>query len=132
VIFAERDPALRQFERDAVAACAVMAAVALVVRGGRPDVAAGVLAGALLMAASYLAIKGIAGLLVRSGAPGRRALVAVKFLGRYALLAVGAYVMLVRFRLHPVGLLAGASVPFVSAVVQVVRAQRASSRRGRP
>ena len=37
----ETDPAVRRLERYAVWACLAMALVALVVRGGRPDVALG-------------------------------------------------------------------------------------------
>jgi len=55
----------------------------------------------------------------------RRLLGTVKFFTRYALLAVGAYVMLSCFRLHPIGLLAGAVSPFLAALAQVVRMSRA-------
>jgi len=143
------DPSLRAFERDAVVACSLMAIGAVAVQGGRLDGAAGVLAGGLLMALSYRAIKGGVDLLARTvggrgqaadeggagstGArPGRRtrAVVTVlKFLSRYALLAVGAYVMLACFRLHPAGLLAGATAPFVAAALQLVRMARATARR---
>jgi len=54
----------------------------------------------------------------------RRVIGAVKFFARYALLAVGAYVMLSCFRLHPIGLLAGAVSPFVAALGQVIRMSR--------
>jgi hypothetical protein len=50
-----------------------------------------------------------------------RALDMVKFIGRYALLAVAAYGMLARLRLHPVGMLVGVSAPVVAAAVLVVR-----------
>ena len=161
----EPDAALRQFERDAVVACLAMAAIALVWQRGRPDAAAGVIAGGALVAVSYRAIKGgvdlVAGLAETAGraagrpvapaaeqaaeaAPppaspsdevrpisrGRRVLLAVRFLGRYALLAVGAYVMLTCFRVHPAGLVAGATAPFLAAVAQVVRASRGPTRRG--
>jgi len=63
---------------------------------------------------------------------GRMAVLAVKFFTRYALLAVGAYVMLTCFRLHPVGLLVGAMSPFAAAVVQVVRMSRTPARRDHP
>jgi hypothetical protein len=56
----------------------------------------------------------------------------VKFFTRYALLAVGAYVMLACLRVHPVGLLAGATTPFVAAAVLAVRSSRATSRREHP
>jgi len=59
----------------------------------------------------------------------RRVLVvaALKFLGRYALLALVAYGMLTRLRLHPVGILVGASAPVVAAAVQVIRLRRAAA-----
>ncbi len=164
----ESDHLLKQFERDGVAACAAMAVIALAIERGRPDGAAGVVAGGALMALSYWAIKGGVDLVVgisrgRAGPPAqpgdetaagpaeqpadggregpepsralstrRRIGLALKFFTRYALLAVGAYVMLACFRVHPLGLLAGATTPFVAAAVQVVRSSRASSRRGHP
>jgi hypothetical protein len=143
---ADADPALRRFERDAVGACLAMAAVAFVAGALWQDIGAaaraalGVVGGGLLLAFSYRAIKGAADVLVavatgRSGvdAPdarpvlsgGRRAFLTAKFLARYALLAVAAYVMLTCFRLHPVGVLAGATSPFVAALVQAARMFRA-------
>ncbi|HEY3382312.1 MAG TPA: hypothetical protein VGK32_11125 [Vicinamibacterales bacterium] len=137
MILADADRFLRHFERDAALACSVMAVGALVAERGRPDGAAGVVAGGLLMAVSYGAIKGAvdAAIAVMRHEPGvlrprRRALVAaVKFFTRYALLAVGAYAMLTCFRLHPVGLVAGATSPFLAAAAQVVRLSRAPSNR---
>ena len=153
----ESDRMLRQFERDGVVACLAMAAIALAVERGRPDGAAGVLAGGALAAISYLAIKGgvdvvlavaskAAGRAGEGGATeggnasqtgpaltaGRRAWLALKIVGRYALLALGAYVMLACFRVHAVGLLAGATSPFVAAAVQVMCSSRASSGGGHP
>ena len=150
---------LRQFERDGIAACAVMAAAALAIERGRPGGAAGVLAGGALSALSYVAIKRGADAVLDAAASagreraaggaeptqggadagppapamgwGRRAWIAAQFFGRYALLAVGAYVMLACFGVHPVGLLAGATAPFLAAVVYVARSARASSRRRR-
>jgi hypothetical protein len=147
-VAAEPDRAVRLFERDAAVACLAMAAVALVIGRGRPDGAAGVLAGGALVGLSYWALKGIVGAVVglagragketaSAGEPepalpaGKRVLLAVKFLSRYALLAIGAYVMLTCFRVHPVGLLAGATTPFAAAAVQIVRAARADSSRTR-
>jgi hypothetical protein len=141
---AEPDRAVRLFERDAAIACIAMAAVALALGRGRPDGAAGVLAGGALAGLSYWALKGVVGAVAsvagragqQTGAEGQpgtalpagqRVLLAVKFSLRYALLAVGAYVMLACFRVHPVGLLAGATTPFVAALVQVARAARACS-----
>ena len=142
---ADPDRAVRLFERDAAVACLAMAAVALAVGRGRPAGAAGVLAGGALAGLSYWALKGVVGGVVSlagrvrkeagaEGAPeatlpaGKRVALAVKFLSRYALLAIGAYVMLTCFRVHPVGLLAGATTPFAAALLQVVRAARAGSR----
>jgi hypothetical protein len=137
---AEPDRAVRLFERDAAIACLAMAAVALALGRGRPDAAAGVLAGGALAGLSYWALKGAVNLVAALAGrhrpegdpepplpPEKRVLLGVKFFSRYALLAVGAYVMLACFRVHPVGLLAGATTPFVAAIVQVVRAARASS-----
>ena len=101
---AERDPFLRRFERDAVVACAAMAGVALPLPGGGPWMSLAVAGGGLLAAASYRAIKG--GVDAVSGG-GTRAGALVKYFTRHAILAVAAYVMLVRLRLHPVGVLVG-------------------------
>lgn len=121
-----------------------MALAALALERGRPDGAAGVLAGGALTGLSYWALKGAVNIVVRLAGRGQtgggqepplpagtRVGLAVKFFSRYALLAVGAYVMLTCFRVHPVGLLAGATTPFVAALVQVVRSYRASSHRDR-
>jgi hypothetical protein len=62
---------------------------------------------------------------------GRLVSQAVKFFTRYALLAIGAYVMLTRFRLHPAGLLVGATSPFIAAVVLAARMARTGTRRER-
>lgn len=142
---AEPDRAVRLFERDAAVACIAMAIVALAVERGRPDGAAGVLAGGALAGLSYWALKGVVGAVVsragrigqQTGAEGqpeaalpagKRLLLAVKFLSRYALLAIGAYAMLTCFRVNPVGLLVGATTPFAAALVQVVRAARSDPR----
>jgi hypothetical protein len=148
VTIIDRDPLLGRFERDAALACAAMTAVALAARKGEPDAAAGVVGGFALVALSYTALKGLVGLVAslaaRAGAAdaardagppipaGNRAILAVKFFTRYALLAVGAYVMLACLRVHPVGLLAGATTPFVAAAVLAVRSSRATSRREHP
>ena len=154
----DRDPAVRQFERDAVVACLGMALAALAVRGGRPDGAIGVLLGGLLAAVSYHAIKGgVDALLARRGTgtgggpetkaavdeadraapPGetrerrsrpRAAWQGAKFIGRYALLALAAYVMLTRFRAHPVGILCGGSSPVLAAAAQIPRLWRRGAR----
>lgn len=176
----DRDPFVGRVERTALAACLVAAAAALAVRGGRPDVALGVLGGGLLSAASYWAIRSGIDALIRAlgaatGAPPGRPRAAIpqpaeagrpvspsasprpaernveagrgeegektaarrrraaasalaRLSGRYALLAFLAYVMIARFRLHPIGLLIGvSSLPF-AASVEAVRAVRGPGR----
>jgi hypothetical protein len=147
----EPDRLLRQFERDGAIACALTAAAALVIDGGRPDGAVAVLAGGALSAASYLGIKRVAtaalDVAARAGrereagpagegasaAPGgaARAWLAVKACARLALLAVAAYVMLTCFKMRPVGLAAGATAPFLAAVAHLARSSRRASGRGR-
>jgi hypothetical protein len=46
---------------------------------------------------------------------------AVRLTGRYALLALMLYVMIARLRLHPIGLLIGASSLVVSVTFEAVR-----------
>ncbi len=135
----EADPMLRRFERNQVIACLVMAAVAAA--AGRLDVALGVVGGGALMTFSYRAIKGGVDAIVaprgsapnamvpprdpRPPRPRRRAVVLARFAGRYALLALAAYVMLACLHTHPVGLLIGAASPVVAAAAEAVRVLRA-------
>jgi hypothetical protein len=133
----ETDPALGRIERGALVWCGLLALGALAWRRGSPDVAMGVLGGGALVGASYWAIKTsvtrLTGTLARRGAatgsgagarPGLGLALAV-FVLRYALLGVLAYVMIARLRLHPVGLLLGASSLVAAAAVEAVRAARA-------
>lgn len=124
-----RDPMLRRLERDALVACAAMAAGALIVRGGHPDVAAGVLGGGLLVGASYWVIKASVDRLIGRARPGRggkagKALGIGLFALRYALLGLGAYVMIARLRLHPVGLVVGATSVVAAAAAGAIRTTR--------
>ena len=86
--------------------------------------ALGAAGGALLSATSYWAIKrGITGLsdaVLQRGAP-HSPRGAAMFLLRYALLAGMAYVMIARLRLHPIGLLGGASVIPLAAAIEAIR-----------
>jgi hypothetical protein len=152
----EADPVLRRLEREALVCCAALAIVALVIRGGRPDVALGVLGGGLLTGLSYWTIKAAVTGLVRAITPAGReadagvtakadddhggtstavdrpgsaggtgpgmAWLAFRIAGRYALLILTAYVMIARLRLHPVGLLMGASSFVAAAGIEAVRA----------
>jgi hypothetical protein len=136
----EADRLVSRLERSALRFCLAAAAVALGVRRGCADVALGILGGGALIGVSYWAIKrGVDGVLAlfpaagaalaggAGGAPARRpgpaawAPILVRFAGRYALLAVIAYVMIARFRLHPVGLVIGVSSVLVAASIEAVR-----------
>ena len=86
----------------------------------------GVLGGGLLIGLSYWAIRGTVDALiaVRSGgetAEKRARFQLVKFFTRHGMLALAAYVMMVRLHLDPVGLLAGVSSLAVAVAVEVLR-----------
>ena len=90
--------------------------------------AAGVVGGGVLIGVSYFSLAGATRALgdVISGQAGEnRARVVqattVRLVGRYALLGVLAYVMIARLRLHPLGLLAGASSVAAAAFIEAVR-----------
>jgi hypothetical protein len=121
---AERDPFLRGLERDAMIACGCCAAVALAFVPDGVRAALGVLGGGGLAAVSYQAIKGAVD---AATGPGGRPTALVKFVTRHAILAVAAYVMLVRLRLHPIGLLVGASSLVMAAAAAIARSSRRSS-----
>jgi hypothetical protein len=118
---------LRRLERLALTITAGAIVAAWVLPGGGTSMAAGVAGGALLSGASYWAIKrGVTGLadamLVRGAPRSPRGFAA--FVLRYALLAGLAYVMIVRLRMHPIGLLVGASVIPLAAMVEAIRPRR--------
>lgn len=105
----------------ALIVCAGMAVLALVVSGWRP--AASVIGGGLLVAFSYWTIRSGVNTLADStrGGPPRVGAIMVRVLTRYALLVLLAYVMIARLRLHPLGLLAGASSVVAAASVEAFR-----------
>lgn len=126
------DPWLRRIERTSIAACLVMAAGALMIARGAPGPALGVIGGGLLIAVSYRTIASGVNRLVdthgrqQDAAPAGRAAPSLAWTVatlalRYALLAVLAYVMIARLRLHPLGLLAGASSVVAAASVEALR-----------
>ena len=126
----EADPSLRRVELTSVAACAAMASVALATFGVAAAVA--VFAGGLLMAVSYITMKsGIGALLAAISPPaaanvrsrGRTGGIALRIAARYALLALLAYVMIARLRLHPLGLMAGVSSVVAAASIEAIRLQ---------
>jgi len=124
----ESDPLLRRIGRTAVFVCAGMALVAFVLSQWHLRSAMAVIGGGLIAASSYLAIQsGVTALvdavIVTGGAPRRPALrwAVMQLAGRYALLGFGAYVMIARLRLSPLGLLAGASSIVAAVAVEAVR-----------
>jgi hypothetical protein len=127
----ETDASLRRVERTAVIVCLGMAAVALALPRGGPRAALAVLGGGVISAVSYgtihLAVTAlVAGLTGEApgegGRPPRRSSWMLARVGlRYALLALLAYVMIARLRLHPVGLLAGVSSVVAAVSVEALR-----------
>jgi hypothetical protein len=118
------DPSVERIGRSAAVICVVAAAVALAVWGVK--VAAGVLGGGLLIGISFYTLgQGVAALVLGAtgGASARQAVTGalVKLVLRYALLGFLAYVMIARLRLHPIGLLAGASSVAAAAFIEAVR-----------
>jgi len=124
----EADPLLRRVGRTAVIVCVLMAALALMFSSTRVRSALAVIGGGLIAGTSYLAIQsGVSAFverLVASDAPPRRPALrwaVTKLTLRYALLGFGAYVMIARLRLPPLGLLAGASSIVAAVAVEAVR-----------
>lgn len=113
------DSTITRFEREAMLACLVFSALAFVWPTGGVAAAGAVLGGGILAAISYLALKGIVDLAV-SGTKTRVSPL-VKFFTRNAILAFAAYVMLARLRLHPVGVIVGATSIVVAAGAAAVR-----------
>jgi hypothetical protein len=112
--------------RDAAVVC-VLAALGF--SAWRRDLTSGlsVLGGGFLIGLSYWAIRGVVDALIavqsRSGEPAEKPtrFQLVKFFTRYGMLALAAYVMMVRLHLDPVGLLAGVSSLAVAVAVEVLR-----------
>ena len=119
----EPNPVLQQFEIDALVGCAVLSALSLLLPGGGVLLAVSVLAGGALVWASFRTVKAsIDAVVWRSGRPSTL----VKIFTRYGILAVAAYVMLARLRLHPIGVLIGASSLALAAAVAAIRCQWSS------
>ena len=121
------DLQLQRLWRTAVVVCLLMGAVALLIFG--VSAAAGVLSGGLLIGISFYHLAtgtgDLAALVSGSATEAEKrhiaSRVALKLAGRYALLGFLAYVMIARLRLHPLGLLAGASSVAAAAFVEAAR-----------
>jgi hypothetical protein len=135
------DPLLRRIERDSAIACAVLVGLAIPLGGFKPDAPLGVLAGAALMAFSYRVIRtgvdavgkraqlSIAEPAGASRASTRRAAWALtRFITRYGVLAVAAWVVLVPLRASPLALFAGVSIPVLAIGIEAVRQLRSTNR----
>jgi len=109
---------IERIVRDAAVVC-VLAAIGF--SAWRRDLASGlsVLAGGSLIGLSYWAIRGTVDALISPRSGSRFQL--VKFFTRHAMLALAAYVMMVRLHLDAVGLLAGVSSLAVALAVEVLR-----------
>ena len=104
--------------------CLLATGLALVLGGAR--VAGGVAGGGLLIGVSFYTLgSGVAAIVAAAsgGATSRQTvgLSLLKLVFRYALLGFLAYVMIARLRLHPIGLLVGASSVPAAAFVEAVR-----------
>ena len=135
---------LKRIERTAVLVVLVATAAGAVFGG--IDWAGGILGGGLLAAVSYWAIRSsvdalmaLTGHSADAGADGGAApdtpsarvssgRIAVSVLGRHALLAVLAYVIIARLRLHPLGVLVGASAVVLAATREAFRVPRPGPR----
>jgi hypothetical protein len=118
------DALLDRLQRTAAVCCLGMAIVALIITREWWS-ALSVVGGGVLIGISFLSIRsGIEGLAASAAHRAERPKVArgvIKMVGRYALLALLAYVMIARLRLHPLGLLAGASSVVAAAVLEAGR-----------
>lgn len=115
------DEMLARVARRAVVMSAVAAALALV--AGGLNAAAGVVGGAALALMSFLMLKrGMTRVADRAAGQGARGAGLGLVLVRYALLALAAYVMIARLRLHPIGLLVGASSIAAAVAVEAAAA----------
>jgi hypothetical protein len=120
---------LRELQRDAALACAAAAIAAAAWRPDHLRLAAGVLGGGVLVGVAYWAIRGAVTQLTAVEEYGEirpvsRVAALVKFFTRHVILAAGAYVMMVRLHLDPVGMLIGVTSIVVAAAVAAARRPR--------
>jgi hypothetical protein len=111
------------FVRNTALATVVMAVGALVWRPDRPAVALGVLGGGVLAGLSFWALRGVVDQVVRARETGEirpisRGFQLVKFFTRHVILALAAYVMMLRLRLDPVGMIVGVTAAVVAAAFE--------------
>ena len=115
----------RRLARNTAGVCLILTALAGVwSRDVR--VAGGVLAGGALVGLALWALSGVVGGLVRGAESGEirpvsRSFALVKIFTRHAILAVVAYVMMVRLHLDPVGMVVGVTSVVVAASLEAAR-----------
>ncbi len=124
---------LKGLERRAMVVTVVLAAGALVWPKGGVMTAVGVLGGALVAGISYFGVRrGVDGLTaaMADGGNARAGLARtlIMLVGRYALLALIAYVMISRLRLSPLGVLLGVSVIPLAAALEALLALAGSGK----
>jgi hypothetical protein len=113
--------ALQRIARRAIVISALLTAAGLVL-GGVPA-ALGVVGGAMLTLMSFLMLRRGTARLADPEAPQHsKARAAALVILRYALLGFAAYVMIARLRLHPIGLLVGASSIVIAIAVEAAAA----------
>jgi hypothetical protein len=118
------DPLVGRVVRTAAAICIALTLLTWIAWGSQ--FALGVLGGGLLIAISLYTIGGGVSAIVAAASgqsPGRQkpAWLLAKVVLRYALLGFLAYVMIARLRLHPIGLLVGATSITAAVFVEAVR-----------
>jgi ATP synthase I chain len=122
---------LQRVRTTAIVVCLAFAVLAAAVTGGQLRPVFAVLAGGFLAGVSYWllasGVTDVVDLLVPTTGESARLTrrsrlgMTAKLVGRYALLALLAYVMIARLRLHPLGLLVGASSVVAAVAIEAVR-----------
>jgi hypothetical protein len=121
------EQALSRIARRAIVISAVFTAAALVLGGA--NAALGVLGGAALTLMSFLMLRrGLTRLAEPGAASASKGRAAAAVILRYALLGFAAYVMIARLRLHPIGLLVGASSIVAAIAVEAASTLKGSTR----
>ena len=119
-------PEMSRFVRNTIFAAGVMAFAAIVWRPARPSFALGIVGGAVLAGLSFWALRGMVDQLVIPRETGEKRPVSrgfqlVKFFTRHVILALAAYVMMLRLRLDPVGMIVGVTSAVVAAAFEARR-----------
>ncbi len=117
---------VRRVVRNVALVCVGGSGAAWLWAPDRPLVALGVLGGGVLAVVAIWALAGVAHSVGGGAETGEISRVSwiwhlVKFFTRHAILAVAAYVMMVRLHLDPVGMLVGVTSVVVAAALEAAR-----------